>query len=300
MTERLSNLNPSLSVIIPTYQRSDYLKEAIENVLIQDYPNLEIIIVDDNANDLKYREQTKELLKSYEDLEIRVKGVFPDKNLGGALARNYGVEASEADIIAFLDDDDYFYPGKISACVKALEERAVDFVYNFVIDSNGRIYEDTFESPIADLFRTGSLFATSQLVVKRDCLLSIGGFDQSPAKQDAILTFKLLEAGYKMGVVPQVLNYYRHHDQGRISTRLKSYEGEENLKKRYDSIKSQFSVKERRDIEVSMYTRILKRAIQMRSINGILKYILLGTIRHHIFFVRNVLREMRVYQNQKK
>lgn len=290
---------PSVSVIIPTFKRSDYLQEAIESVLIQDYENLEIIVVDDNAQYLEHREGTKEVIKSYQDAGMLVKAVFPDKNLGGALARNFGVVSSDADYIAFLDDDDYFFQGKISSCVKALENEAVDFVYNFVIDTNQREYKESYQHPLVDLFRIGCLFATSQLFIRRERFLAVGGFDDSPAKQDAILTFKLLNEGYNMGVVPQIFNYYRHHNQGRISSRRKTFEGEENLRKKYDLVKSKFSHQERREIEVSMYTRLLKRGIQVKNVKGVIKYIFLGLFSHHRFFVSRLLSEWKQYHHQK-
>ena len=103
--------NYNVSVIIPTYKRPDSLDRAINSVLGQTYPYVEVIVVDDNNPDTEGRRQTEAKMASFAD-NLRVKYVKHEQNKNGAAARNSGAKASTGDFIAFLDDDDEFLPKK--------------------------------------------------------------------------------------------------------------------------------------------------------------------------------------------
>lgn len=95
---------PRVSVIIPTYNRADYVCEAIDSVLAQTFQDIEVIIVDDGSTD-----RTQEVLEAYED-RIRV---YRQDNAGVSAARNKGIELAYGDWIAFLDSDDRWLPEKL-------------------------------------------------------------------------------------------------------------------------------------------------------------------------------------------
>ena len=99
------DLIPLVSVIIPTFNRGWIVREAIDSVLAQDYPNFELIVVDDGSTD-----DTNAILRAYGD---RLK-VIEQSNSGVSAARNRGIEASGGELIAFLDSDDYWLPQKLS------------------------------------------------------------------------------------------------------------------------------------------------------------------------------------------
>ena len=104
-------MTPLISVIMPAYNALPYIDQAIRSVLDQDYPNIELIVVDDGS-----RDGTPELAEQFGD---RVK-VLRQKNAGPAAARNKGIAASRGDFIAFLDADDVWLPGKASMQVQYL------------------------------------------------------------------------------------------------------------------------------------------------------------------------------------
>ena len=105
-------MNNLVSVIIPNYNGSEYIRECLESVFEQDYNNLEVIVVDDGSKD-----SSLEVLSGFSE---RIK-VISQPNLGSSAARNAGILASSGDLIAFLDSDDYWLPTKISKQVAEME-----------------------------------------------------------------------------------------------------------------------------------------------------------------------------------
>ena len=101
--------NEMVSVIIPTHNRSNTLERAIKSVISQTYPEIEIIIVDDNANNEEERQKVKKIVENYNNINLIQNKV----NLGGGQSRNEGIKAAKGKYVAFLDDDDEFFPQKI-------------------------------------------------------------------------------------------------------------------------------------------------------------------------------------------
>ena len=97
---------PSISVVVPVFNRAGSVTQAINSLLRQDFEKFEIIIVDDGSND-----NTVEVIQAIGDPRIRL---FPQpENMGGNAARNRGVREARAPIICFLDSDDEFLPHKL-------------------------------------------------------------------------------------------------------------------------------------------------------------------------------------------
>jgi glycosyltransferase involved in cell wall biosynthesis len=99
---------PTVSVIIPTYNRAWTLKRAIDSVLVQDFQDFELIVVDDGSND-----NTSEILRSYSQICV----VRQDRR-GVSAARNAGIARTKGNLVTFLDSDDLWLPKKLSAQVE--------------------------------------------------------------------------------------------------------------------------------------------------------------------------------------
>ena len=106
------NTQPLVSAIIPTYNRAHIVCDAIDSVLAQTYPHIEVIVVDDGSKD-----DTLQKLQAYGD-RIRV---FSQKNAGPAAARNRGITEARGELIAFLDSDDIWLPDKTERQVALLQ-----------------------------------------------------------------------------------------------------------------------------------------------------------------------------------
>ena len=110
MTQKPTDMpaEPRVSVILPTFNRGWVVTEAVESVLDQDYANLELIVIDDGSTD-----GTKGLLSRFGDRIAVIRQV----NRGVSAARNAGIRASSGELIALLDSDDTWLPGKVTAQV---------------------------------------------------------------------------------------------------------------------------------------------------------------------------------------
>src|SRR6266480_1630377 len=100
--------SPKISVVLPTYNRRSVIPRAVASVLAQDEPDFELIVVDDCSID-----DTGSYLASLTDPRIRA--VTAPRNVGTAGARNLGLEAARAAVVALLDDDDIYLAHRLSA-----------------------------------------------------------------------------------------------------------------------------------------------------------------------------------------
>ena len=114
--------NPLVSIIIPNYNKEEFLSICIQSVLNQTYKNFEIIIIDNFSSD-----RSLDVIKKFIDPRINL---FQFQNNGIiAASRNFGIKKSNGKYLAFLDSDDYWMKDKLSKSVKVLEKGA-DFIYH--------------------------------------------------------------------------------------------------------------------------------------------------------------------------
>lgn len=174
-----------VSVVIPTYGRSEMLKRAIGSVLNQIYDNIEIIVVDDNDSDSEDRRRTEGALQKYlqNDQIVYLKH---EKNAGGCAARNTGIDVANGEYIGFLDDDDEWLPEFIAKHLEKLSSGA-DVVYCNYFLVNDLSGKDKLEmktnnksgNVFNDLLRGWCPTTTSMFLVKKECFEQSGNFDDS-------------------------------------------------------------------------------------------------------------------------
>lgn len=134
---------PLVSVVLVSYRRDEELKKALHSLEEQSYPNLEIILVDDNAN----REWNKKLKRIAEewDKKSRIPLIYIQnpQNLGSAESRNQGIKASSGEYITFLDDDDRYTPQKVEHQLRHMLRTESDFSITdlVLLDEQGKMVE---------------------------------------------------------------------------------------------------------------------------------------------------------------
>jgi glycosyltransferase involved in cell wall biosynthesis len=208
-------------VILPVHNRADVLPRAIESVLAQVFGDFELIVVDDGSTD-----GSAAVAKSFGDPRIRI--IELGKNRGGNVARNEGIRAAHAPLIAFLDSDDRYIPTKL-ATVVAEFERHPDL--DLLVDSFVKVQPPGSRKPEAirtnpvigdrERFRA-ALFtrrlwkATPAITVKREAALRAGLFDESLRRlQDFDFLIRLSEFA-NCASTDQVL-WVKYWDAGAIS-----------------------------------------------------------------------------------
>lgn len=115
----------SLSVIITTYNRAYVLDRAIKSVLAQTYKNFELIVVDDHSTD-----ETKELVKTFSQKDKRVNYIKNKGKQGPSAARNFGLENSKGNYIAFLESDDEWVKEHLERSIQFLSKYDADLVFS--------------------------------------------------------------------------------------------------------------------------------------------------------------------------
>ena len=200
-----------VSVVIPTRNRGEFLPAALNSVLAQQFGDFEVIVVDDGG--------TADSTAAVENCrDPRVRLVRHQQRRGGAAARNTGIAASAAPYVAFLDDDDEWYPNKLGLQVELLQARPahVGVVYTgYDIVADGKICRQIVPAQSGNLATSllseNLVGGTSSVLVRREFLIAAGGFDESlPSFQDYDLWLRLARLCH-FECLQQPLLKYRVH-----------------------------------------------------------------------------------------
>jgi glycosyltransferase involved in cell wall biosynthesis len=208
----------TVSVIIPSYGSNTDPCRAVDSVLTQDYPYIEVIVVDDNGAGSSQQISNEMDLNKYID-DPRFKYIVHEVNKGGSAARNTGVLASHGDYLCFLDDDDELSDkSKISLQMKATEHLTDDWAGTY---SSYKIYKgDKFvrnitaktSGKIVDKYIKGDIrIGTAAPIIKKTAFYAIGGFDESFKRHQDWEFFTRLTDVYKIMAVPEAFynRYYK-------------------------------------------------------------------------------------------
>lgn len=148
MLNNVGELNPLVSVIIPSYNHADFVRESILSVLSQDYQNIELIVIDDGSKDDSI--SVIMALKEHYNFELVTR-----ENRGLSFTLNEGINLSSGRYICFLASDDYYLSSRVSSAVSVLEEsdETVFAVYcdGYIVDKSGQklgLFSDKYVRPL--------------------------------------------------------------------------------------------------------------------------------------------------------
>jgi glycosyltransferase involved in cell wall biosynthesis len=174
---------PAVSVVIPLYNKGPYIARALNSVLAQTFQDFEVIVVDDGSTD-----DGAAVVRGFDDPRIRL---IQQENQGVSAARNQGIEAARAELVAFLDADDEWLPGFLEtiALLRRKFPEAGAYATAFMIKSSNGIYQkQTFtgipqgdwEGIIPSYFRScaSGMFPvrSSNVAIPREVFLNVGMF----------------------------------------------------------------------------------------------------------------------------
>ena len=209
-TRKTQANGPSVSIIIPTYNRSSSLKRAVQSALSQTFQDFEIIVIDDAST-----EPPKEIINSFKDK--RIKFIRHKLNRGGAAARNTGIRASKGEYIAFLDSDDEWLSDKLECQIKSLENLPANFGAHYsgytVVSSAGNVIGSRTPYASGDISsricEDNCIGPLSTVIVKRLALDRCGFFDEKfPSCQDWELYIRIAQTFHFEYTPKKLVKYY--------------------------------------------------------------------------------------------
>jgi glycosyltransferase involved in cell wall biosynthesis len=217
-------MEPKVSIIIPTFNRAHVLGRAVESVLSQTYPNLEILIVDDGSTDA-----TREVLEKYiSNKQIRV--LKHDKNRGVTAAKNTGLNNLNPDTKYFslLDSDDVLTPEAVALCVTAFKAvgNSVSQVFGWCADMHTGMPTGEFAGGACYIsfedMLCGRFVGEFWQLVNTD-FIKEHRFDERAAGGEATVWLSLLR-GAPAYIIPHIVRYYDQSGKDRVS--LEAYDPE--------------------------------------------------------------------------
>jgi teichuronic acid biosynthesis glycosyltransferase TuaG len=226
---------PLVSVIVPTHERLPYLMEAVQAILAQSYPALELLIVADGHD-----QDVADFVSGLQDLRAKYLACPP----GGrpAIPRNFGIRHAQGEYIAFCDDDALWHRDKIQKQIALMLQERLDFTFTACssIDQNGNRIDDYLLGNFGRvekskfLLSLGGMIYNSSIVVSRSLLNKSGLFDEVASLrsvEDYEICSRMLIHSDGVGIREPLVGYRTHvgsiqpqavSDWMRLQTRLQS------------------------------------------------------------------------------
>lgn len=201
-----------VSVIIPTYHRSECIQRAVDSVLSQTLKDIEIIVVDDNGLGTQDGVATQIAMSKYKSYS-NVIYLQHQSNMNGAVARNTGLRAAKGEFISFLDDDDIYLPDRLEKLVDCLEQYDSSWgvCYSAYVKRmcNGTL-QNSAEKVTGDIFlqvlmRSFYLGSGANIFVRREVIDKIGFFDESFRRNQDLEFLVRATKYFKVAYVDEVL-----------------------------------------------------------------------------------------------
>ncbi len=217
---------PTVSVVIPTYNRAKMLTDAVESVLRQTHPVDEIIVIDDGSTD-----NTPATIEQFGD-KLRY---IRQANAGPSTARNRGVAEAHGDFIAFQDSDDHWTPNKIATQLDFLSTHPrVEVVFGLMADvhtaadelipvmRNQFVYDQLRRANgvvenMLGLLLLDNMIPTPTVLMRRACFDRIGGFDPNLHIAEDFDLWLRAAAEFQFGFIDDILLKRRRHEGNLIN-----------------------------------------------------------------------------------
>ena len=202
----------TVSVVLPTYDRGEFIDGAIQSVLEQTYENIECIVVAD-----KPTEAVREYLESITDERVRV--LIHEEKQGLSKARNVGIEAATGKYVCFLDDDDRLYEDAVQTLVEEIQAQPADCAGVFPAGKEigrERRYTVPENQVTLENYEQRPWIPPTGMLLKKSIFNQAGTFDESfPTVEDTDLWLRIVAVSFLVGV-PQIL-YEKHYHEAQLT-----------------------------------------------------------------------------------
>ena len=210
-----------VSIIMPAFNASKYLKRSIESILKQKYENFELIIIDDGSTD-----DTKKFIKEYAMKDNRIMPIYSEINQGVSKSRNMGLKICSGDYVLFIDADDYI----TKDCIKIMVEKAIKYnadvldSYHMIIDKNKKFLEHkqlNEDLILGDKNNTDMLTVSSYVtgkLIKKELLKGLLFNEELRRYEDLVFEHQLKLKLNNYVLIKDVLYYYYQVSDSLINT----------------------------------------------------------------------------------
>lgn len=217
---------PLVSVIVITYNSSEYVIETLDSIFAQTYPNIEIIVTDDKSTDNTV-ETCRKWIETHNNSAINIKLVEAEKNTGVAGNCNRGFRVSKGEWIKVIAGDDMLAPTALEAFVSYISEHPeVKHLRGGAVHFTGKLTSDALNKPdkISQYYYRDEMTARDQFkiiskvffgsgpayFINADALREVGGYDERfYMQEDYPLFIKMIGKGYKMMYLNHIVVYKR-------------------------------------------------------------------------------------------
>jgi glycosyltransferase involved in cell wall biosynthesis len=210
---------PTVSIIVPTYNRGSFITEMIESVISQTIQDWELIIIDDGSTD-----NTEHLVRPFLSDKVFY---YQLPHKGRSYARNYGIRLSKGVFIAYLDSDDVFLPSKLEKQIKWLTEKpSIAMVYTsaLAINDYGDYYPTVYlASDSGNIYEKVGMYlpvtiTLPSVMIRKEIQDKIGGFDEELNRFEDTDMWRRISRDYPIDAMPEPLVKVRTHQGNRIDS----------------------------------------------------------------------------------
>ncbi|MFW0737010.1 glycosyltransferase family 2 protein [Flavobacterium sp. T12S277] len=275
------------SVVIPLYNKADYIENTIKSILDQTFTDYEIIVVNDGCTD-----NSMAKVEAFDDSRIQL---YSQKNQGASMARNLGIEKAKYDHIALLDADDLWMPNHLET-LKTLIQKFPDagiFASSYeLVFSNGKNYTPKFKGIatdfkgiIPDYFETSipyPIATSSSIVIPKHIFKKLGDFKPGISSGQDVDMWIRIASQYPVALSNKVTASYLHYIENSLSKtpilekKLKDFNDYKQLEENNPSLKKyldlyrieyalQYKIAGERKKSKELYKNILKENISLKT-----------------------------------
>ncbi len=226
----------NVDIILPNYNKFNFVEEAIDSVVNQTFKNWHMYIIDDNSNDNSWS-----VIKKFSNLH-NVTHVRLNKNMGPSFCRNYGMRISKSKYISFIDSDDSWLSDKLEKQIYFMEKHNLSFTYTdytpfFESFGKKKIRKRTFLKDHFNYrtFLKNSSINTTTMIIARS-ILGSHRFRKIKLLEDYLFKCKLLKGNNIAKKLDENLAFYRISNKSRSSQRLKNIYWLWHINKNYNKL----------------------------------------------------------------
>ena len=217
---------PKYSIIIPVYNRPVEVQELLESLAVQDFKDFELVIVEDGSS-----EACEHIIKNFaEQIDIRY---FFKENTGPGLSRNFGMDKALGDWLLFFDSDCLIPPHYLSTLDQSLQQRPLDaFGGPDNAHESFSIIQKAINHSMTSVLTTGGIRGKKKQLDKfqprsfnmgftKEVYQKVGGFGKIHPGEDPDLSYRIMDAGFRVGLVPEAFVYHKRRiDFGKFYTQV--------------------------------------------------------------------------------